>query len=116
MIACQYHLLGRAALALAVYRARHGHYPEKLDALVPELLPEVPQDLFASGPLKYRRTKQGFLLYSVGPSGKDHGGQEGEHIWNGDLVFRLPPPWLAEPLKPEPPLPPGARWRHLPDE
>ena len=109
----QRHLLGRVALALAVYRARHGEYPQKLEALVPELLGELPQDLFVGKPLSYRRTEQGYLLYSVGPSGKDHGGRDGDPDFpdneGDDVVFRVPPRWLEKPLPPELPLPPGAR-------
>jgi len=111
----QRHLLGRVGLALAVYRARHGEYPQKLDALVPELLEEMPQDFFAGKPLVYRRTKKGYLLYSVGPSGKDHGGRDGnpDELDNvgDDVLLRIPPRWLEKPLPPEPPLPPGARFR-----
>ncbi len=59
-------LLAETALALAVYQARHGEYPERLQALVPELLPRVPPDLFTGGPLAYRRTSRGYVLWSRG--------------------------------------------------
>ncbi len=72
----QWHLLIETALALAVYQARHGHYPEKLKELVPELLPQVPPDLFAPGQtLIYRRKGDGYVLYSVGENGVDDAGR-----------------------------------------
>lgn len=62
------------AAALAVYRTEQGEYPESLDALTPELLPERPTDLFHQAPFAYRKTVRGYLLYSAGPNGKDDGG------------------------------------------
>ena len=47
-----------------------------LDALAPAYLNHVPDDQFAlQGALRYRRTKAGYVLYSVGPDGKDDGGR-----------------------------------------
>lgn len=63
------------ALALRAYRLEHGAYPATFSSLVPSYLPAIPSDPFAlSGPLHYRRTKSGFVLYSVGPDGQDNGG------------------------------------------
>src|SRR5205823_807093 len=50
----------QAAFALAAYHREHGHYPKKLAALVPDYLPEVPQDLFADKPLVYRLMANGY--------------------------------------------------------
>ncbi len=62
-------------LALRAYRLDHGAYPPTLDVLAPGYLRSVPNDPFAlSGPLRYRRTGANYLLYSVGPDGKDDGG------------------------------------------
>ena len=64
------------ALALRAYHSEQGVYPASLDALVPSYLPAVPADLFAlSGPLHYHKTKQSYILYSVGPDGRDDGGK-----------------------------------------
>nr|CAA9286545.1 hypothetical protein AVDCRST_MAG63-3995 [uncultured Armatimonadetes bacterium] len=64
------------ALALRAYRAERGRYPERLAELAPEYLKSVPVDPFAlEGPLRYRRTATGYVLYSVGPDGKDDGGK-----------------------------------------
>ena len=64
-------------LALAEYRARHGEYPERLDALVPEYLDAVPNDRFlpTPTPLIYRPHPDGFALYSVGRNGVNDGGR-----------------------------------------
>lgn len=44
--------------------------------LTPADLPGVPTDPFAaSGPLKYRKTGASYILYSVGPDGRDDGGR-----------------------------------------
>ena len=63
-------------LALRAYKLDHGTYPATLSALAPACLKAVPDDPFAlSGPLRYKRTRGGYLLYSVGPDGKDDGGK-----------------------------------------
>ena len=62
-------------LALRAYKLGHGAYPPNLTALVPDYLQTVPNDPFAlSGPILYKRTGAKYLLYSVGPDGKDDGG------------------------------------------
>ncbi len=104
----QEHQLIETALALAVYRARHGHYPEKLDALVPELLPQVPPDLFAPGTtLIYRREGDGYVLYSVGQNGEDDGGEDKVLEERQDLGFRISGtssllPLVAPPVEDQP--------------
>lgn len=55
----------RTALALGAHRIRHGIYPERLDALVPDLLPAIPEDPFGPGSLAYERVGSGFTLGSV---------------------------------------------------
>ena len=63
------------ALAVKAYQLEHGQYPTSLTALVPGFLKAIPDDPFAlSGPLKYARKGKGYVLYSVGPDGKDNGG------------------------------------------
>jgi hypothetical protein len=83
----------RLALALSAYRADHGKYPEKLDALAPKYLPTVPGDLFSGGALVYRLTDTGYLLYSVGVNGKDDSGRTfGDNPAGDDLRVRMPEP------------------------
>jgi hypothetical protein len=63
------------SLALQAYHAEHGDYPETLAALSPAYLQAVPDDPFAlHAPFRYQRTATGYLLYSIGPDGKDNGG------------------------------------------
>ena len=73
----------RLAAALAVYRAEHGEYPEKLDDLVFEVVSQLPVDLYSTKPFVYRRDGEGYLLYSVGENGKDDGGSN--RLWNGGV-------------------------------
>jgi len=47
------------ACALERYALAHGDYPEKLDALVPQFLAQLPHDVVTGGPLGYARTPDG---------------------------------------------------------
>ena len=47
---------------------------DDLSALVPTVLSQLPTDLFTGKPLVYHRTKDGYLLYSLGDNGFDDGG------------------------------------------
>ncbi len=67
--------LTKLAFALAEYRARQGSYPAKLADLVPKYVAAVPKDIFSGGELHYTLQGDGYLLYSVGPNGKDDGGR-----------------------------------------
>lgn len=76
------------ALAIRAYEATNGKRPTSLAELVPQWLPAVPLDPFSQQPLAYRFSTNAFLLYSLGPDGKDDGGmplQKGE-IQKGDLL------------------------------
>jgi RNA polymerase sigma factor (sigma-70 family) len=83
------------AFALAAYHAEQGRYPEKLDALAPGYLGEIPNDLFSGKALLYRPSEQGYLLYSVGVNGRDEQGHDSEDTPPGDdLRVRMPLPEL----------------------
>jgi hypothetical protein len=75
------------ACALERYRLEHGEYPEKLNALVPQFVEAIPDDVIGAQPPHYRRAADGtFLLYSIGWSGRDGGGvaktnNEGDWVW-----------------------------------
>lgn len=63
-------------LALRAYKLAHGAYPTTLGLLVPGYLKAVPDDPFAiSEPLHYRSVGKNYVLYSIGPDGKDNGGK-----------------------------------------
>lgn len=64
------------ALALRAYRLEHGVYPTKLSQLAPNYLPQIPADPFGGGEeLRYKRQRDSFILWSIGPDKKNDGGQ-----------------------------------------
>ncbi len=64
------------ALAIRLYEIDHGERPEKLDDLVPNYLPSVPIDPFASPPqpFGYLPEAEPPVLYCVDADGVDQGG------------------------------------------
>lgn len=63
------------ALALHVYHLEHGRYPASLAELAPAYLQKLPDDLCAAqGSFHYLPKGQNYLLYSIGPDGKDNAG------------------------------------------
>jgi hypothetical protein len=82
----------RLVCALERYRRVQGQYPEKLEALVPRYIRQVPPDVLAGVSLRYQRTDDGrFLLYSLGWNRKDDGGTPNASIEKGDWVWPYPP-------------------------
>jgi hypothetical protein len=76
------------ACALERYHLAHGSYPETLDALLPQYISEIPDDVIGRQPPHYRRAEdETFILYSVGWSGQDRGGKPGKSITEGDWVW-----------------------------
>jgi hypothetical protein len=71
--------LTQFAAALAVYRAERGEYPVQLEQLVPEILSELPVDLYHEKPFIYQRDGEVYLLYSTGPNGVDDGGSNSRY-------------------------------------
>ncbi len=95
--------VAQTALAVEEWRMKHGRWPDSLERLVPELLDAVPQDPFSEGSIRYARTDNGVVVYSVGEDGTDDGGITGEQpvqkaavqIEDGwDLTFHLLDPEL----------------------
>ncbi len=87
---------GLTMLALSHYRHVHGHYPDRLEELLPQCLPRLPVDYGDGGVLRYERLGDGYLLYSVGPDGSDDGGTTSNVLaeWQAaglgiDVVFSL---------------------------
>ncbi len=68
------------------YQLKNGKLPDALDDLVPEFIPFVPIDPFDGKPMKYERSNDDVLIYSVGPNGKDDGDSPKK---NDDIVFTL---------------------------
>ncbi len=88
----------QAALACALerYRLAHDQFPDQLDALSPQFMTRLPNDVITGQPYKYRRTDDGqFILYSVGWNEKDDGGVPGKTLFDqtqGDWVWSYPKP------------------------
>lgn len=74
-----------AALVLA-WKARHGAFPGNLASAVSPM----PADPFNGSPLRYRRERGGFVVYSVGPDGKFDGGTPGGRPPRSASLFRWP--------------------------
>ncbi len=92
-------------LAVEQWRLAHGRWPDSLAELVPEFLKAVPEDPFSDGAIRYGKTEDGVVVYSVGQDGQDNGGiseeEAEEHAglyeeaWDEcDLPFRLLNPEL----------------------
>jgi hypothetical protein len=67
----------RLALGCRLYRARFGGLPSKLadlTARLPRLFKVMPDDPFSGKPMLYRKTKSGFVVYSVGAYNPDDDG------------------------------------------
>jgi hypothetical protein len=91
------------------FRLERKRWPETLDELVKEkLLDKLPTDPIDGQPLRFRRTKEGVVIYSIGVDGIDNDGHiEHEPIGNFtglDIGFRL---WDVKKRR-QTPLPPAA--------
>jgi hypothetical protein len=99
-----------ALLACERFRTAHGHWPGRLDDLVPDFLPAVPLDPYDGAPLRFRTFPQGVVAYSVGSdlvddSGrvdcanpKEPGCDVGSRLW--DVRHRRQPPAAREDQRP----------------
>lgn len=86
-------MAAQVALAIEAYRLRNkSKLPAKLADLVPKDLATVPQDPFDGKPFRYRRLETGYVVYSVGPDGKDNEGlkkDRSKHDAPYDVVFSV---------------------------
>jgi hypothetical protein len=79
------------ALAVRMYYLEHGRFPTRLSDISKKWLPAIPVDLWDQ-PITYRLKSGQPVIYSLGPDGKDDGGQPTDPIdltpsSRGDLVF-----------------------------
>jgi len=83
----------RIMTALMLHRKRHGRFPPKLAALVPEEIDKLPPDPFSEKDFVYVLSKDGeFTLYSLGRDLDDDGGKpETPDKTDGDIVFHSQP-------------------------
>jgi len=83
--------LAQLALGLKIYKAEKGNYPDTLAELVPEILPELPEDPFTGKDFVYKRQGEGFLVYSLGENTKDEGGK-----WDEENRYQHDIPWRSQ--------------------
>jgi hypothetical protein len=81
--------LTEISLVLGAYRTEHGRYPQELRELQPRFLPALPKDPYGGEDFRYRAEDHtpegdGYVLYSVGPDGKDNGGPKFPNWGFGD--------------------------------
>lgn len=82
----------RVALALEAYHGQHGAYPDSLAALRVDPGWKLPEDPFSGKDFGYRRSGEGFALYSRGEDLDDDGGRpvpprSQSDIPDGDMVW-----------------------------
>jgi hypothetical protein len=83
----------QTAMALRTYQIKQGKYPDTL-AELQTIGWLIPSDPFSGKPLLYRKSGEGYILYSVGKNHKDDGGAPSKDTlaWrqgNKDLVLRV---------------------------
>lgn len=103
-------LTASTAIACERFRLARGRWPESLEEIPKELLPEVPTDPYSGKPIRYRRLEDGVIVYTVGlekerrhrlPPGEKAPGPlanlgPGHQLWNPAL--RGTPSVLPSPL------------------
>lgn len=77
------HRVAQLISSVFEYRFQHGVYPDNL-SILSTIIPLDPYDL---KPMRYHRETDGFVIYSVGPSGKYEGKVHDERRIE-DIVFR----------------------------
>jgi hypothetical protein len=70
--------MARVALAVEASRRQSGAAPASLAEAASAVDWPLPQDPYSGREFRYRRTADGYLLYSVGPNRKDDDGQDGK--------------------------------------
>ena len=71
--------LTQILVAAQVYKAEIGHYPESINELRAKVRYSIPLDPFSGRDFMYKRTPQGFQVYSIGWNLKDDGGMVPKH-------------------------------------
>jgi hypothetical protein len=99
-----------AGAEVLAYKARHGQWPDRLAQI--DSYPPI--DPYTGRPLKYRRIPDGFVVYSLGESGRDGGGQipapdTPARDWKAVFRYPAPPPRPYPPPEPQPSLPVPSR-------
>jgi hypothetical protein len=83
--------LANLSLELAAYHNANGAYPTRIAEVSQQLRVEMPKDPFSGGDFLYKPVSEGYILYSVGPNGRDDGGDDPESTPPGDdIAVRVP--------------------------
>ena len=61
----------RVAIQIELFRKAHDRLPESLDELAATMKVTLPEDPFTGKSLVYRKSGEGYLVYSVGKDKKD---------------------------------------------
>ena len=71
-------------LGVLRYKKDRGRYPTGPDELVESgYISQLSRDFYSNGPMQYKITDDGFMLYSVGLNFEDNGGKMGTNPLNG---------------------------------
>jgi len=79
-------------LATQIYRREKGEFPEQAEDLLDGILDELPADPFgkAGEAMRYRRDREGFTVWSIGPNETDDGGDFTQESFEyGDVGFEV---------------------------
>jgi hypothetical protein len=107
-------LAASCLIACERFRQARGRWPESLDEIPKEILPDVPLDPYDGQPIRFERLHDGVTVYSVGPQRKTNTTQKpteigpytvhgfGWKLWDVDHRGLAPRPWAPD-------APPG--WR-----
>jgi hypothetical protein len=79
----------KIVVGLKTYKQKYGKYPERLDKLVPEILPSLPYDPFTGKEFIYHIEKDYFLIYSLGENEKDDNGIFDRKTNKDDIGWKL---------------------------
>jgi hypothetical protein len=92
---CQVRKGTLTAIALELYRRKHGEWPASLEQLVPKYLPEAPMDRFTGQALRYRLLDGRPVVYAVGNDLQDDGGRAPDEKQFHQQIFGKPQKRLA---------------------
>ncbi len=84
--------LAHVAVAVEEYWNHHGKLPNQMNDMVPAYLEKIPDDPFSASGVLYRRTAEGYRIYSVDEDGLNDGGKdytERKKPLTSDLVFKV---------------------------
>lgn len=81
----------RVALSVELFRLKTEGLPEELSALVPDYIDTLPEDPFDPAGFRYKKLDKGYMVYSVGPNGRDDGGEHDYLAENApdDIAFTV---------------------------